>query len=372
MQQSIIPNAQIIIKDCNWRIVSLPFNESVGHALKVRSFTQSIVCSVEDASGLIGFGEGAPRSYVTKELIEDVDLKFEQLLEECPIPKIESLDDIQGYTDTVRQGCNYPSLVCALESALLDLYGKKCNRNITDLLPTKIQSEPKYSMVLPFMTFSKARSYIDYSNALQVSDVKIKVGFDGDVDFVEQLMLHLSPKSRVRIDANRSWAFKEAIEKCNQFKAIGIDYIEEPLMTEAVHRLPDLSRLTSVKIGLDESLFTMEHAEFYKANLKAQSYYFNLKLSKCGGYFNTSRIWSFAKNNGIRCQLGCNVGETGILSALGRIFAQNHELLFLEGSFNNLLLKEDIVEEEIYFTTHGHAPKLELPGLGITVKTNQL
>ena len=48
---------------------------------------------------------------------------------------------------------------------------------------------------------------------------------------------------------------------------------------------------------------------------------FNLRLSKCGGFIPSLRLAQYAKQQGLGCQLGCQVGETAVLSAAGRHFA---------------------------------------------------
>src|SRR5258707_5287466 len=45
----------------------LPFVASFAHSAEERAFSDSIVVKVRDESGFEGFGEGAPREYVTGE-----------------------------------------------------------------------------------------------------------------------------------------------------------------------------------------------------------------------------------------------------------------------------------------------------------------
>ena len=68
---------------------------------------------------------------------------------------------------------------------------------------------------------------------------------------------------------------------------------------------------------------------------------------------------------GLACQLGAQVGETGILSAAGRQVATRLDsLLWREGSYGRILLKEDITEPDVTVGPGGWAPALESPGLG--------
>jgi muconate cycloisomerase len=95
---------------------------------------------------------------------------------------------------------------------------------------------------------------------------------------------------------------------------------------------------------------------------------FNLRLSKCGGFIPTLRLLARARNAGLGAQLGCQVGETGILSAAGRHFAQSVSgLEAVEGSFDRYLVGERLTREDLTFGWGGKAPPLVGPGLGIDV-----
>jgi len=80
------------------------------------------------------------------------------------------------------------------------------------------------------------------------------------------------------------------------------------------------------------------------------------------------RLAAIAHQAGIGCQLGCQVGETGILSAAGRAFATNiGGLRYLEGSYDRFLIKKNIITRDITFGWGGKSPALTGPGLGVTI-----
>jgi muconate cycloisomerase len=117
-------------------------------------------------------------------------------------------------------------------------------------------------------------------------------------------------------------------------------------------------------VMLDESLCGMSDAE----NCVHEGWgdLFNLRLSKCGGFLNTLRLAAYAYDHGLGCQLGCQVGETAVLSAAGRHFACSvRGLRALEGSFDRWLNRESLNTRDITFGRGGRAPALEGPGLGI-------
>jgi muconate cycloisomerase len=75
-----------------------------------------------------------------------------------------------------------------------------------------------------------------------------------------------------------------------------------------------------------------------------------------------------ARQAGLGYQLGCQVGETGILSAAGRHFACNiPNLRYLEGSFDRFLVRETLTEQDLTFRYGGRGTRLLGPGLGIDV-----
>ena len=69
---------------------------------------------------------------------------------------------------------------------------------------------------------------------------------------------------------------------------------------------------------------------------------------------------------GLKCMLGCQVGELGMLSALGRHFASVHpELVYLEGSLTRFFLDRDLIAQDLTFgPRRGHGPVLDRPGPG--------
>jgi muconate cycloisomerase len=82
--------------------------------------------------------------------------------------------------------------------------------------------------------------------------------------------------------------------------------------------------------------------------------------------------YEIARREKLGAQLGCQVGETGLLAAAGRHFAASRELLYLEGSYSKFLLQEDIINELVEFGPGGVAQVLEGPGLGVTVNEQAL
>jgi len=116
----------------------------------------------------------------------------------------------------------------------------------------------------------------------------------------------------------------------------------------------------------DESLVTQADAERLHRMGIADA--FNIRISKNGGFLPSMRLAYWAGKRGIRYQLGCMVGETSLLSAVGRRFLENVPgVWFAEGSYGRFLLAGDIVKPPIRFGYGGRYRLLSGPGWGVEI-----
>jgi len=116
---------------------------------------------------------------------------------------------------------------------------------------------------------------------------------------------------------------------------------------------------------VDESLRTLAEAQTLVEKRACGA--FNIRVSKCGGLLPSLRMATIASEHGLDCVVGAQVGESGILSAAGRLLASTIAPRYLEGSGGSLLLKRDIVREQVVPGYRGRAPVFEGPGLGVHV-----
>jgi L-alanine-DL-glutamate epimerase-like enolase superfamily enzyme len=170
----------------------------------------------------------------------------------------------------------------------------------------------------------------------------------------------------LRVDANEAWTCRELEARVAPLVPLGISSLEQPVPHAEVDGLAALRPRLGVPVMLDESLCSLSDAE--RAIALGTCDLFNIRLSKCGGFIPSLRIAARAKQAGLGYQLGCQVGETGILSAAGRHFATSVAgIRYLEGSFDRLLVTERLTVEDLTFGWGGWAPALRAPGLGVTI-----
>ena len=361
--------------------VRIPLKKPIRHASHARTSTDNVVvrCVLDD--GTEGFGEGVPREYVTGETI-DTCL---ELLKTSELPA--QVHPCQDFFEAValasrlrlravpgdERGCQGNAARCALELAFLDACCQHYRyplAAVTDSFPEVYGRRDwvRYSGAIMSAEGFKARLASWKMRLYGFQQIKVKVGIPGqnDVERLRIIRRRLGKNIDLRVDANEAWSPGEAVERIRELEPFGISSVEQPVAHEHVAALAAIRRQVKTPIMLDESLCSMYDAKRALA-LRACDL-FNLRLSKCGGFIPTLRLVSIADQEGVGYQLGCQVGETAILSAAGRHFATSVERLrHVEGSFDRHLVREPLGTTDLTFGWGGWAPALAGPGLGITV-----
>ncbi len=371
--------------------LNIPFMEAFTHSTKSRAYSDSIVVKLESEDGCTGFGEGVPRPYVTGESVETcleaLSGRFWQQLQGKEWPTwsedpglLDRLADLlDGPADPAwnagepatrgRKGDEpvraWNAARCALELALLDGLLRKAGKSAGDLLPPLRKSVP-YSGVIAASSAEKAGKTARHLGAFGIRTLKIKTGGREEAEVVAAVRLAAGPDASLRIDANGAYSPEEAATRLAKLALYGIACAEQPIARGEPGVLAELRKASPIPLMADESLVTLADG---KALVAAEACdFFNLRLSKCGGFGPCLALANLARSAGVRMQLGCQVGETGILSAAGRHLAAHlDELVWVEGSFGTLLLREDVTRAKVQFGHGGMAPVLRGPGLGVEV-----
>jgi L-Ala-D/L-Glu epimerase len=360
--------------------VRIPLRKPIRHASHTRMDTDNVIVRAVLANGTVGYGEGVPREYVTGETIDDSlrllgGTDWQVQLEPCrdfaaAVALAERLTVVPVPGDD--RGCQGNAGRCAVELAILDAYGRHFRESLASVplrvAPELYQPQPwvRYSGAITSARGFKARLAAWAMRIYGFRQLKVKVGIDGydDPARLRAIRTRVGCDMDVRIDANEAWTPDNAVEKIAALKPFDISSVEQPLPHVDCARLPELRKRAGVPIMLDESLCGRVDAE--RAVADSWCDLFNLRLSKCGGLLPTLRLAQFAARSGIVCQLGCQVGETVLLSAAGRHFACHVAgLRYLEGSYDKHLVREALGQRDITFGWGGKAPALTGPGLGV-------
>jgi L-alanine-DL-glutamate epimerase-like enolase superfamily enzyme len=428
------------------RQVHIPLRKPIRHASFERAATENLIVECHLKNGIIGYGEGVPREYVTGETIDDaVDTIRRADLAALRAASPENLEEAITAAERIRlapasspprtggsdggagpddRGIRTNAARCAVELAYLDAACRAFEKPLGEV--TRLAQpglyEPKrqvrYSAAITSATGWKLRLQALVRKWYGFRQCKVKVGIAGqdDVGRLRIIRKLMGRSMELRLDANEAWKVDEAAAIWERLAPFGIQWVEQPV---AHAQMPELGRLRrswaadgqparlprqaghpqgglptphppfpplerggprggrqgatgrqKMLVMLDESLCGMVDAK--RCLEEDWGDLFNLRLSKCGGYLNTLRLAAFAEGK-VGCQLGCQVGETAILSAAGRHFACTVKgLLALEGSYDRWLVREALSREDITFGRGGLAPALDGPGLGIRVDRDAL
>ena len=368
--------------------VPIRLRKPVRHASHVRYYNDTLVVRCELSDGSIGWGEGLPRTYVTGESIASAwqhlqQSSFEPLMNEFQDAREASemfdqftLAVIPAPDGVTPRECFGNAVRCGLEIAILDAACRSAQQSLGDFIASlpeaaalvKHRDEVFYSGVITSMTGRRQWLSAWKMKLFGLSHLKVKVGTPGiaDRDCLRRVRKIVGPHVDIRIDANEAWTPDEIVSQVEPLLPFRLSSLEQPVPHEQVTSLARVRDDLTVPIMLDESLCCEEDGE--RAIAQQTCDLFNIRLSKCGGILSSVRLAAMAQSGGLGCQLGCQVGETGILSAAGRHFACNiGGLRYLEGSYDRFLVQDTLTQENLTFSRKGRAPRLNKPGLGITV-----
>jgi muconate cycloisomerase len=368
--------------------VRIPLKKTIRHASHTRTRNDTLIVRCRLSDGSVGWGEGLPRSYVTGETIDSVwtqlgatDLRADLGESFAGLPEAITLCgqlQLSGAPANARD-CFGNTIRSALELGVLDAACRAQGvplSNVTREVPETAGIRHSVDRVRYSGAITPMGAFGEMYRALKLRyygfhQCKVKVGVAGinDTAALWRIRKVLGPEVALRIDANEAWTCENLEQELAPLLRYDITSVEQPVPHDDVDRLAALRKRIDVPIMLDESLCSLSDA--HRAVERGTCDLFNIRLSKCGGFVNSLQTAAIAHRAGLGYQLGCQVGETGILSAAGRHFASSiAEIRSVEGSFDRFLVAECLTEEDLTFRRAGYAPALSGPGLGITIDTD--
>lgn len=370
--------------------LKIPLRTTFVQSHNVRSESDNLICEIELGDGTVGFGEGVPRSYVTGETPED---SWEVLRSvEGIIGRFQPADDllsdfvaierivgsIADAGTTVRNATR-----AAVEIALLDCTARHHRQPLFGALErflgTRRGRVATHSVVLGRRQADDLEFLADVQRRYGFRAAKVKVGFglEEDLRLVKRVRTGLGPDVELRVDANRSWSVEDAAEELVRLAEQGVVAAEDPLRADDLGtlaaKLETLRKATGMTIVLDEPVRTLGELEFLAERGVVDAV--SIRVSKCGGLIPAGRMAAFCQQRGILVQVGCQAGETAILSAAGRLLAHSiGDVRFLEGSNEHLkwAVPDVISREDLNYAYGAESSVLAGAGLGLTIIGAQL
>ena len=244
-----------------------------------------------------------------------------------------------------------PFLVCALDIAAWDIYGKMKGKPLYQLWGGDTTNNPVCDYTIGIDTPEKM---VAKMKELSWPIYKIKVGTADDIAIVKALRDNTD--AALRVDANAAWDVDTALKLIPQLKELGVELIEQPLAKDDWEGMKVLYKESPLPLYADEACVAEKDVEKCVEHFHG----INIKLTKCSGITPARRMIEAARKLGLKIMVG-SMNESTIGSA-----AIAHLLPFIDhvDMDGPLLLEEDVATGIGY--SNGHISYSDAPGLGIT------
>lgn len=356
--------------------LQIPLTTRFSQANNSTSLSDSMILQLTSKDGLIGYGESCPRPYVTGEDPTSVRQDIERITGDLKQVDFTSIEDIRTLIMDQLIHQIGPAACCAIELALLDVWGKTKGQSTLEALGGKYKDRYQYCGVLPMGSPTTVQKLLMQFKGIGFQEVKLKIDADlpRSIETIQLVKQIMGVSTTIRLDVNCAWDVDTAEQQIPILIAAGASNFEQIFPADQVEDFQKITAAfgTQTRIAIDEGLNTPESAKkLIEARICNQ---FNLKISKHGGIFSTLAICRLAKKHGIGCQLGAHFGETSLLTSAGLIIASMvEELTSLEGAFGTHLLSQDITDTPLQFGKGGSIadPQSILSSTGLGVDVNQ-
>jgi L-Ala-D/L-Glu epimerase len=368
--------------------VDLPFKVTFKHAAATRTTSDSLFLRARLDDGTQGWGECLPRDYVSGEtrdqafaLLRDTILpallgrSFPSLRE--AVSFLEKCDG-KAPPDWVRPETPQTSAWCGVDLALLDAFGRAAGEparpgGAAGPAPAEeALRRYRYSGVVSAGHGWRYAVSLLKLRAFRFPHVKLKVERDGSVPAARTARRLLGRRVDLRVDANMAWDAEQALEVIGQLRAVGIRSFEQPVASGDLDGLARLVRESSAGIVVDEGLTDRDSLQRFIAHRACTGA--NVRISKCGGLVAAHARCREALDAGLMLQVGCQVGESSLLSAahltlLEALAPLTPGVRYAEGCFGRHLLREDPAAPLVQFG-YGGRPPPRPPGAGLGVRVD--
>jgi L-Ala-D/L-Glu epimerase len=368
--------------------VDLPFKVTVKHAAAARTTSESLFLRARLDDGTEGWGECLPRAYVSGEDRDDAFV----LLKDTVLPTLvgrsfPSLREVVAFLEKcdgkappewVRPETPQTSAWCSVDLALLDAFGRAAGepaRPGAAAGPAPAEGalrRYRYSGVVSAGSGWRYAVSLLKMRAFRFPHVKLKVEHDGYLPAARTARRLLGRRVDLRVDANMAWDAEQALAVIGQLQAIGIRSFEQPVASGDLDGLARLVAESSAGIVVDEGLTDRDSLQRFVARRACTGA--NVRISKCGGLVAAYARCREALDAGLMLQVGCQVGESSLLSAahltlLAALAPLTPGVRYAEGCFGRHLLKEDPVSPLVQFGYGGRPPRRP-PGAGLGVQVD--
>jgi len=346
----------------------IPFAPRSAHGAVLRDATQTLWVEASDTDGHCGYGEACARVHLTGETLDDA-IAFVREHGDYWCDAIDDVASLRAWVDTHAEDIDaHPATWCAVELALLDLFGRRRGLTLETLLKLPAPAgRCRYTAVLgetqDAIRVQQLKAYA--AEGFDFFKVRLSGVLERDRALVRTLQAAAISPRRVRASARQLWhSAREAVFYLRQL-AYPFAALEEPASIGAVHEMAEIGRALGCTIVVDESLTRLEHLHALPGGTR---FIANLRVSKMGGLLRALAIARAAAARRLPIIVGADVGETRALAHVASVLTQacHDQVIAQECAFRPHLRANEILVQHREVSTIRTPENTAGGGVGVT------
>ncbi len=279
-------------------------------------------------------------------------------------------EDTLAYIQTQLYAGKLPaSTACGLEMAVLDALAKTLHCSVSMLLGAEYNFAPRslipVNAVIGMQDGPAAIQQARQAVAAGFSCVKLKMGCSdphSEIERVSAVRAAIGPAIALRLDANASWTYEQALAILHGCAALHIQYVEQPLPAHDIEGMRMLQRSVCMPLAADEAASDLSSVHTLLQAQAAQVLI--IKPQLVGGLGASREVMEMARRQGVNCVV-TSTFETGIgLAAVLHLAAASPEVTWACGLATLDRLVDDLLLDGLLVRNGMMAVPAD-PGLGI-------
>lgn len=270
-----------------------------------RPVRPTVLLRLTDEDGVTGWGQSVPLETWTYETTETVETTLRNYLAPALIGADPSdLADIHARMErAIRPSFSVGQPLCkaAVDLACYDLWGRQTQTPVAQLLGGAARHPVKLGWTIQSPTMAGVESQLDQGRARGYDSFNVKIGPPQSPAYdlaILRTVRRFAPDGFHWADANTSYDIETALAMAPKLADAGFEALESPLPPNLIRGYQTLRRQGAVPILMDEGIVSpVEVAEFIALEMLDG---IAMKIARCGGLWNASRIAMLLRDRGLR------------------------------------------------------------------------
>ncbi len=282
-------------------------------ALAASGMSEGWVVSIRAQDGTTGYGYASSMAHYGAPH-ETVKGALDRLIKRLEGRDSRDIANIMADLDRAMVGNNQAK--AGIDCALHDLMARRLNIPICDLFGGPAVREFATLRILPIKSPSDMAKNARMLHNKGVRHFKIKIHgeIDEDVARVAAVRKELGADAHLTVDANQSYAPKDAIIALNRMAQYKIDLAEQPVKASDLVGLKAVTAAVPITIEADEAAYSLDQVMILVRDRIVDA--ISLKIAKLGGLRKTYAAAMICEAGGVRYRMGAHSGPQ-LLAAHG-------------------------------------------------------